>query len=302
MTSTTSNHPIQGSLVALITPMLPDGRLDLPTYRKLIDWHIEQGTNGLVVVGTTGESPTVSMEENSELIRIAVEHTAGRVPVIAGAGANSTAEAVELSKGANDVGADAILSVVPYYNRPTQEGMYQHFRTVAEAVDIPVILYNVPGRTVADLQTQTALRLAQIDNITGIKDATGDIARGVELIRQAPDGFSVYSGDDATAAALILLGGKGNISVTANVAPRLVSQLCAAALAGDARRTREINELLSPLNRALFVEGNPIPVKWALAKLGLTALGYRLPLVELSEPHHAAVLDALAAAGISANA
>jgi len=302
MTSTTSNHPIQGSLVALITPMLPDGRLDLPTYRKLIDWHIEQGTNGLVVVGTTGESPTVSMEENSELIRIAVEHTAGRVPVIAGAGANSTAEAVELSKGANDVGADAILSVVPYYNRPTQEGMYQHFRTVAEAVDIPVILYNVPGRTVADLQTQTTLRLAQIDNITGIKDATGDIARGVELIRQAPDGFSVYSGDDATAAALILLGGKGNISVTANVAPRLVSQLCAAALAGDARRTREINELLSPLNRALFVEGNPIPVKWALAKLGLTALGYRLPLVELSEPHHAAVLDALAAAGISANA
>jgi len=302
MTSTTSNHPIQGSLVALITPMLPDGRLDLPTYRKLIDWHIEQGTNGLVVVGTTGESPTVSMEENSELIRIAVEHTAGRVPVIAGAGANSTAEAVELSKGANDVGADAILSVVPYYNRPTQEGMYQHFRTVAEAVDIPVILYNVPGRTVADLQTQTALRLAQIDNITGIKDATGDIARGVELIRQAPDGFSVYSGDDATAAALILLGGKGNISVTANVAPRLVSQLCAAALAGDARRTREINEVLSPLNRALFVEGNPIPVKWALAKLGLTALGYRLPLVELSEPHHAAVLDALAAAGISANA
>ena len=302
MTSTTSNHPIQGSLVALITPMLPDGRLDLPTYRKLIDWHIEQGTNGLVVVGTTGESPTVSMEENSELIRIAVEHTAGRVPVIAGAGANSTAEAVELSKGANDVGADAILSVVPYYNRPTQEGMYQHFRTIAEAVDIPVILYNVPGRTVADLQTQTTLRLAQIDNITGIKDATGDIARGVELIRQAPDGFSVYSGDDATAAALILLGGKGNISVTANVAPRLVSQLCAAALAGDARRTREINELLSPLNRALFVEGNPIPVKWALAKLGLTALGYRLPLVELSEPHHAAVLDALAAAGISANA
>ena len=302
MTSTTSNHPIQGSLVALITPMLPDGRLDLPTYRKLIDWHIEQGTNGLVVVGTTGESPTVSMEENSELIRIAVEHTAGRVPVTAGAGDNSTAEAVELSKGANDVGADAILSVVPYYNRPTQEGMYQPFRTIAEAVDIPVILYNVPGRTVADLQTQTTLRLAQIDNITGIKDATGDIARGVELIRQAPDGFSVYSGDDATAAALILLGGKGNISVTANVAPRLVSQLCAAALAGDARRTREINELLSPLNRALFVEGNPIPVKWALAKLGLTALGYRLPLVELSEPHHAAVLDALAAAGISANA
>ena len=302
MTSTTSNHPIQGSLVALITPMLPDGRLDLPTYRKLIDWHIEQGTNGLVVVGTTGESPTVSMEENSELIRIAVEHTAGRVPVIAGAGANSTAEAVELSKGANDVGADAILSVVPYYNRPTQEGMYQHFRTVAEAVDIPVILYNVPGRTVADLQTQTTLRLAQIDNITGIKDATGDISRGVDLIRQAPEGFSVYSGDDATAAALILLGGKGNISVTANVAPRLVSQLCAAALAGDARRTREINELLSPLNRALFVEGNPIPVKWAMAKLGLTALGYRLPLVELSEPHHAAVLDALAAAGIAANA
>jgi 4-hydroxy-tetrahydrodipicolinate synthase len=302
MTSTSSNHPIQGSLVALITPMLPDGSLDLPTYRKLIDWHIEQGTNGLVVVGTTGESPTVSMEENSELIRIAVEHTAGRVPVIAGAGANSTAEAVELSKGANDVGADAILSVVPYYNRPTQEGMYQHFRTIAEAVDIPVILYNVPGRTMADLLNPTALRLAQIDNITGIKDATGDIGRGVELIRQAPDGFSVYSGDDATAAALILLGGKGNISVTANVAPRLISEMCAAALAGDVRRTREINELLSPLNRVLFVEGNPIPVKWAMAQLGLTALGYRLPLVELSQQYHVAVLDALAAAGISKHA
>ena len=302
MTSTASNRPIQGSLVALLTPMLPDGSLDLPAYRKLIDWHIEQGTNGLVVVGTTGESPTVSMEENSELIRIAVEHTAGRVPVIAGAGANSTAEAVELSKGANDVGADAILSVVPYYNRPTQEGLYQHFRTVAEAVDIPVILYNVPGRTIADLSNQTALRLAEIDNITGIKDATGDIGRGVDLIRQAPDGFSVYSGDDATAAALILLGGKGNISVTANVAPRLVSDMCAAALAGDVAATRKINEMLSPLNKALFLEANPIPVKWAAAQLGLTQLGYRLPLVEFSAQFHGAVKDALVAAGITRNA
>jgi 4-hydroxy-tetrahydrodipicolinate synthase len=302
MTSTASNRPIQGSLVALITPMLPDGRLDLPTYRKLIDWHIEQGTNGLVVVGTTGESPTVSMEENSELIRIAVEHTAGRVPVIAGAGANSTAEAVELSKGANDVGADAILSVVPYYNRPTQEGLYQHFRTVAEAVDIPVILYNVPGRTMADLQNLTALRLAEIDNITGIKDATGDIGRGVDLIRQAPEGFSVYSGDDATAAALMLLGGKGNISVTANVAPRLLSDMCAAALAGDVKRTRQINEQLSVVNKVLFLEANPIPVKWAMAHLGLTELGYRLPLVELSQQYHGAVSEALAAAGISRHA
>jgi 4-hydroxy-tetrahydrodipicolinate synthase len=302
MTSTASNRPIQGSLVALITPMLPDGGLDLPTYRKLIDWHIEQGTNGLVVVGTTGESPTVSMEENSELIRIAVEHTAGRVPVIAGAGANSTAEAVELSKGANDVGADAILSVVPYYNRPTQEGLYQHFRTVAEAVDIPVILYNVPGRTMADLHNLTALRLAEIGNITGIKDATGDIGRGVDLIRQAPEGFSVYSGDDATAAALMLLGGKGNISVTANVAPRLLSDMCAAALAGDVKRTREINEKLSVVNKVLFLEANPIPVKWAMAHLGLTELGYRLPLVELSQQYQGAVSEALAAAGISRHA
>ncbi len=299
MTATSSNRPIQGSLVALITPMLPDGSLDLAAYRKLIDWHIEQGTNGLVVVGTSGESSTVSMEEHCELIRIAVEHTAGRVPVIAGAGANSTAEAIELSRSADSAGADALLSVVPYYNRPTQEGLYQHFRAIAESVDVPVILYNVPGRTVADMHNDTTLRLAEIPNIVGTKDATGNIERGVDLLRRAPEGFSVYSGDDATAAALILLGGRGNISVTANVAPRLVSELCAAALAGDARRTREINEKLALLNRALFLEANPIPVKWAVAQLGLSQVGYRLPLVELSPQYHAAVREGLAAAGIT---
>jgi 4-hydroxy-tetrahydrodipicolinate synthase len=288
---------IQGSLVAIATPMLPDGSLDYDAYRALLDWHIAEGTDGIVVVGTTGESPTVSVDEHGELIRVAVEHVAGRRPVIAGVGANSTSEAIELTRHAKAVGADVGLSVVPYYNRPSQEGLYRHFRAVAEAVDLPTILYNVPGRTVADLSNETALRLAQVPGIIGIKDATGNIPRGADLIRLAPEHFAVYSGDDATAPALMLLGGRGNISVTANVAPRLMHELCVAALAGDARRTRELNDRLTLLNQTLFLEANPIPVKWALAELGRTKLGYRLPLCELDPRHHDAVREALRAAG-----
>ncbi|WP_353194418.1 4-hydroxy-tetrahydrodipicolinate synthase, partial [Pusillimonas noertemannii] len=231
MASTESAAPIfQGSLVALVTPMHPDGSLDFDAYRKLIDWHVKEGTDGLVVVGTSGESPTVSMEEHAELIRVAVEHSAGRLPVIAGVGGNSTDEAIELSQYAKNVGAQAGLSVVPYYNKPTQEGMYRHFKACAEAVDLPVVLYNVPGRTVADLSNETILRLAQVPGIVGLKDATGDIARAGGLLHHKPESFQVFSGDDPTAAALILLGGKGNISVTANVAPRLMHELCMAAL------------------------------------------------------------------------
>ncbi len=288
----------RGSMVALVTPMLPDGSLDFPAYRKLIDWHIEQGTDALVVVGTSGESPTVSVEEHVELIRVAVEHSAGRIPVIAGIGGNSTAEAIELSRHAKAVGAQAGLSVVPYYNKPTQEGIYQHFRTIAEKVDLPAVLYNVPGRTVADMANETVVRLSQVPGIIGIKDATGDIARLGGLIRDLPESFQVFSGDDPTAAALILLGGKGNISVTANVAPRLMSDLCAAALAGDVVKTRELNIKLAALNKLLFVEANPIPVKWALAEMGLTQLGYRLPLTPLSQQHHPVIRNALKQAGL----
>ncbi|WP_341667320.1 4-hydroxy-tetrahydrodipicolinate synthase [Alcaligenes sp. SDU_A2] len=277
---------LQGSMVALVTPMNPDGGLDFAAYRKLIDWHIQEGTNVLVVVGTSGESPTVSVDEHAELIKVAVEHAAGRVPVVAGVGGNSTKEAIELSRHALDVGADAGLSVVPYYNRPTQEGLYQHFRTIAEAVDLPQMLYNVPGRTVADLSNATVLRLAQLPNIFGIKDATGDLARGALLLRDAPEDFVVVSGDDATAAAYILLGARGNISVTANVAPRLMSQLCRAALDMDVPAVRRLNAKLGDLNKNLFVEANPIPVKWALAEMGLTQLGYRLPLTPLSQQYH----------------
>lgn len=287
-----------GSMVALVTPMRADGALDIPAYRKLIDWHVEQGTDALVVVGTTGESPTVSMEEHAELIRIAVEHAGGRIPVIAGVGGNSTAEAIELSHAARKVGAHAGLTVVPYYNRPSQEGMYQHFRAIAQAVDLPFILYNVPGRTVADLSLETTLRLAQIPNIMGIKDATGDIGRGALLLREKPADFEVYSGDDPTAAALMLLGARGNISVTANVAPRLMRDLCEAALAMDVPRVRELNAKLARLNKALFLEGNPVPVKWALGQMGKTEVGYRLPLVELGEAHHATVRAALDDAGL----
>lgn len=296
--ATAAGVTFQGSMVALVTPMQPDGSLDYTAYRSLIDWHAAEGTDALVVVGTTGESPTVSMDEHAELIRVAVEHAAGRIPVIAGVGANSTNEAIHLARHAKAVGAQAGLSVVPYYNKPSQEGLYRHFRAIAEAVDLPTVLYNVPGRSVADMANETVLRLAQVPGIVGIKDATGDIARGVLLLRDAPTGFQVFSGDDATAAALILLGARGNISVTANVAPRLMHELCAAALVGNIAKVRELNTQLATLNRALFVEANPIPVKWALARMGRTALGYRLPLVELSEQHHATVRRALQEMGL----
>ncbi len=296
--ASTNRTPIEGSLVAIVTPMQPGGALDFDAYRALLDWHLAEGTNGFVVVGTTGESPTVSVEEHVELIRISVDHVAGRAPVIAGAGANSTAEAIELTQAAAQVGADASLAVVPYYNRPTQEGLYQHFRKIAEAVDLPMIMYNVPGRSSCDLAHETTLRLAQVPGIVGLKDATGDIGRGAFLLSQLPESFAVYSGDDPSAAALMLLGARGNISVTANVAPRLMQELCAAAQAGDAVLTRQINQRLALLNRNLFLEPNPVPVKWALAQMGRSALGYRLPLVELGAQHHAAVRDALKAAGI----
>lgn len=299
MASTDSSIPMfQGSMVALITPMFPDGSLDLDAFRKLIDWHVAEGTDAIVVVGTSGESPTVDFDEHAEVIRVAVEHAAGRIPIIAGVGGNSTSEAIELSRHAQAVGAQAGLSVVPYYNKPTQEGMYQHFRKAAETVDLPMILYNVPGRCVADLANETVLRLAEIPNIIGIKDATGDIGRGALLLRDAPKDFQVFSGDDPTAAALMLLGGRGNISVTANVAPRLMHELCQAAISGDVPRTRELNARLAKLNKVLFVEANPIPVKWAVAEMGLTQLGYRLPLVPLSPQYHDLVRTSLKEAGL----
>jgi 4-hydroxy-tetrahydrodipicolinate synthase len=289
---------LQGSMVALVTPMHPDGSLDFDSYRKLIDWHAAEGTDALVVVGTSGESPTVDVEEHAELIKVAVEHSAGRLPVIAGIGGNSTAEAIDLTRHAKAVGAQAGLSVVPYYNKPSQEGLYQHFRTLAEAVDLPSVLYNVPGRTVADMSNDTILRLAQVPGIIGVKDATGDIARGALLVRDAPAGFAVVSGDDATAAALMLLGGRGNISVTANVAPRLMHELCVAAVNGDVALTRQLNAKLGTLNKVLFVESNPIPVKWAVAEMGLTKLGYRLPLTSLHEQYHSVVRNSLKEVGL----
>jgi 4-hydroxy-tetrahydrodipicolinate synthase len=285
-------------MVALVTPMQTDGTLDYAAYRRLIDWHVAEGTDALVVVGTTGESPTVSMVEHVELIEVAVEHANGRVPVVAGVGANSTEEAIHLGRHACAVGAQAGLSVVPYYNKPSQEGLYSHFRRIAEAADLPIILYNVPSRTGADLSIDTVLRLAQVPGIIGIKDATGDIGRGTWLLRQAPLGFQVFSGDDQTAAALMLLGARGNISVTANVAPRLMHELCVAALTMDVAKVRKINNQLLPLHRALFVEANPIPVKWALACLGRLSLAYRLPLVALAAQHHATVETALRDAGL----
>jgi 4-hydroxy-tetrahydrodipicolinate synthase len=290
--------PIVGSIVALVTPMQDDGSVDYPALRRLIDWHIAEGTQCIGVVGTTGESPTVDVQEHCEIIRVAVEHAAGRVPVMAGAGANSTREAIELSKFALDVGADCTLQVVPYYNKPTQEGIYRHFRAIAEAVDIPVVLYNVPGRTVADMQHDTVLRLAQVPGIVAIKEASGNIDRAAWLIKQAPAGFSIYSGDDPTAIALMLLGGHGNVSVTANVAPRAMAELCRAAMAGDAGRAREIHLRLLGLHKQLFVEANPIPVKWALARLGRCGPALRLPLVGLSEAHHAPLESALREAGL----
>lgn len=289
---------LKGSLVAIVTPMLEDGRLDFDRFRSLIDFHVAEGTDGLVVVGTTGESPTVSFDEHKELIRKAVQFAAGRIPVVAGTGANSTAEAVELTESARQAGASACLSVVPYYNKPSQEGLYQHFRAVAE-VPIPTILYNVPGRTVADLANDTVLRLAGLPNIIGIKDATANMERGSDLLRRAPAGFAVYSGDDATALALMLLGGHGVISVTANVAPRAMHDLCAAALGGDLARARQINNRLLPLHQKLFVEANPIPVKWAVARMGLIGDALRLPLTQLAASHHETVREAMREAGIT---
>ncbi|WP_295538128.1 4-hydroxy-tetrahydrodipicolinate synthase [uncultured Pseudacidovorax sp.] len=285
---------LTGSIVALVTPMHEDGSVDYDALRKLIDWHIAEGTDCLGVVGTTGESPTVDVEEHCEIIRVTVEQAAGRVPVMAGCGANSTREAIELARYAKGVGADSQLQVVPYYNKPTQEGQYQHFRAIAESVgDLPMVLYNVPGRTVADMAHDTVLRLAQVPGIVGIKEATGNIERAQWLIREAPKGFSIYSGDDPTAVALMLCGGHGNVSVTANVAPRQMHELCVAAIAGDARRAMEIQLSLLPLHRALFVEPNPIPVKWALKRMGRIGAGMRLPLTPLAEAQHAAVEDAL---------
>ena len=290
--------PIQGSIVALVTPMLDDGQVDYPTLRRLIDWHVQEGTHCIGVVGTTGESPTVNVEEHCEIIRVTVEQAAGRVPVMAGAGANSTQEAIELARYAKKVGADCALQVVPYYNKPTQEGIYQHFKTIAEAVDLPTVLYNVPGRTVADMQHETVMRLAQVPGIIGIKEATGNLDRAAWLIKEAPAGFRIYSGDDPTAVALMLMGGHGNISVTANVAPKAMSRLCEAALARDARRAMDIHMKLLSLHRDLFVEPNPIPVKWAMARLGLCAAALRLPLTPLSTSLHPRVERALKDAGL----
>jgi len=289
---------IKGSIVAIVSPMHEDGSLDFDAYRRLVDWHIAEGTNAIVAVGTTGESPTVNPDEHGELIRVAVECANGRVPIIAGTGGNSTSEAIELTAHAKKVGASATLQVVPYYNKPPQEGLYRHFRKIAETVDLPMILYNVPGRTVADLATETTLRLAQVPGIVGLKDATGDLARGSDLLKRLPAGFAVYSGNDDTALALMLLGGHGVISVTANVAPRPMSELCAGALAGDFVRARAINDRLLPLHFKLFVEANPIPVKWALARMGRIAAGIRLPLVPLSAAGEPVVLGAMKEAGL----
>ena len=291
--------PITGSIVALVTPMHEDGRIDFDALRRLIDWHIAEGTQCIGAVGTTGESPTVSVEEHCEVIRVAVEHAKGRIPVMAGAGGNSTAEAIELSHYALKVGADCTLSVVPYYNRPSQEGIYQHFRAIAEAVDIPMVLYNVPGRTVADMLPETALRLAEVPGVIGIKEASGSIERACWLIKQAPKGFSIYSGDDGTAVALMLLGGHGNVSVTANVAPRAMQALCAAALAGNAREAARLQLQLMPMHRALFVEPSPAATKWALARIGRCGPGIRLPILPLTAAGQATVLAAMQEAGLS---
>jgi 4-hydroxy-tetrahydrodipicolinate synthase len=289
---------ITGSLVAIVTPMHEDGRLDLARFKNLIDWHVAEGTDGIVVVGTTGESPTVDFDEHKELIRLAVQHSHGRIPIIAGTGGNSTVEAIELTESAKKAGATACLSVVPYYNKPTQEGLYRHFKKIAETVDLPMILYNVPGRTVADMQTDTVLRLAEVPGIIGIKEATANIERNTDLIRRAPRNFAIYSGDDATCVALILMGGHGVISVTANVAPKAMHQMCAAALVGDVKKARELNFKLFPLHQKLFVEANPIPLKWAMAEMGLIEGGLRLPLSPLDARFHDTVRAALHEAGI----
>ncbi|MCP3714805.1 4-hydroxy-tetrahydrodipicolinate synthase [Paraburkholderia sp. CNPSo 3281] len=290
---------LQGSIPAIVTPMHEDGSLDLSAFRKLIDWHVEEGTDALVVVGTSGESATLDVEEHILMIKTAVEHAAGRMPIIAGAGGNSTAEAIELTKHAKEVGAQASLQVVPYYNKPTQEGMYRHFAKIAEDVDLPVILYNVPGRTVADMANETILRLAEVPGIIAVKEATGNIDRAAHLIKHAPNGFKIFSGDDPTAIALMLLGGHGNISVTANVAPRQMSDLCKAALAGDAKTARAIHMKLLSLHKNLFIESNPIPVKWALQELGRIEGGIRLPLTPLDARYYDVVRAALREAGLA---
>jgi 4-hydroxy-tetrahydrodipicolinate synthase len=291
---------ITGSIVALVTPFHEDGSVDYPTLRKLIDWHIAQGTDCIGVVGTTGESPTVSVEEHCEIIRVSVEqvktHGAKRVPIMAGCGANSTKEAIELAKFAKNVGADCQLQVVPYYNKPTQEGQYQHFKAIAQATgDLPLVLYNVPGRSVADMQHDTVMRLAQIPGIVGIKEATGNIERAQWLIKDAPAGFAVYSGDDGTAVALMLCGGQGNVSVTANIAPRLMHELCVAAIAGDAPKAMQIQRQLLPVHKNLFVEANPIPLKWAMQQMGLCGGTMRLPMTAMAQSHEPLVLAALKA-------
>jgi 4-hydroxy-tetrahydrodipicolinate synthase len=291
-----SATPTQGSLVAIVTPMQPDGSLDLAALKRLIDWHVESGTAAIVIVGTTGESPTVDVDEHALLIKTTVDHAAGRVKVVAGTGANSTQEAISLSRYAKSVGADASLSVVPYYNKPTQEGLYQHFKAIAEAVDLPMILYNVPGRTVADMSTDTTLRLAEIPGIVGIKDATGDIARGSFLIRKLRNvrpTFAVYSGNDDSALALLAMGSDGVISVSANVAPKAVADMCRLALAGDFIKARAVNDQLMPLHFDLFVEANPIPVKWVLAKMGRCGATVRLPMTPLSPKYESMLLQAM---------
>lgn len=290
---------LQGSMVAIVTPMFDDGSLDLSALRKLIDWHIDAGTDGIVVVGTTGESPTVDIDEHCLLIKTTVEQVAGRVPVIAGTGANSTREAIELTKVAKELGANACLLVAPYYNKPTQEGLYQHFAAIASAVDIPQILYNVPGRTGCDISNDTVIRLSAIANIVGIKDATGGIERGTDLLLRVPKDFAIYSGDDATGMALMLLGAHGVISVTANVAPKLMHEMCVAAMAGEVKKACEINAKLFALHQKLFVEANPIPVKWVLQQMGLIQAGIRLPMVNCSAQFHDALQLAMKSAGIA---
>ena len=290
--------PILGSIVALVTPMQEDGSVDYDALRRLIDWHIAEGTDCIGVVGTTGESPTVTVDEHCEIIRVAVEHAAKRVPIMAGTGANSTAEAINLSRFAKSVGADCTLSVVPYYNKPSQEGIYQHYKAIAEAVDIPMMLYNVPGRTVADMSPDTALRCASLPGVFGVKEATGNIERAAYLVKHAPKGFHIYSGDDPTAVHLIMMGGHGNVSVTANVAPKAMADMCAAALEKDARRAIDLHMHLLPLHKQLFVEPNPIPVKWALARMGKAGGTLRLPLTPLSESAQSVVESALRETGV----
>jgi 4-hydroxy-tetrahydrodipicolinate synthase len=290
--------PINGSIVALVTPMLEDGNVDYPALRKLIDWHIAQGTDCIGVVGTTGESPTVNVQEHCEIIRVSVEQARSRVPIMAGCGANSTSEAIELTQFARAVGADCHLQVVPYYNKPSQQGLYQHFKAIAEAVDLPMVLYNVPGRSVADMAHDTVLRLAQVPGIVGIKDATGNIERGQWLIRDVPKGFAVYSGDDPTAVALMLCGGQGNISVTANIAPKLMHELCVAAMAGNCKLAMEIQRKLMPVHRQLFVQANPIPLKWAMHRMELCGATLRLPMTGLEPEYEAALENALRSADL----